>query len=178
MKSIIQVDAAMNPGNSGGPLLDTRGRVIGMNTAIASKTGESAGVGFAIPVDRIKRVVPELIRYGKVTRPDIGISVVELTERGLRIRALVPGGPAQQAGLQGCRVIRQRQRRGPMIIERDTIDRSAADVIVAVDGQAVRTLDDFLSCVEAKQPGASVVLTIDRQGRRMDVAVRLRATEP
>ncbi|OHB76773.1 MAG: hypothetical protein A2W31_12525 [Planctomycetes bacterium RBG_16_64_10] len=178
MKSIIQVDAAMNPGNSGGPLLDTRGRVIGMSTAIASKTGESAGVGFAIPVDRIKRVVPELIRYGTVTRPDIGISVVELTDRGLRIRALVPGGPAEQAGLEGCRVARQRSRRGPLIIERDTIDRTTADVIVAVDGKEVRTLDDFLSCVEAKKPGEDVVLTIDRQGQRMDVAVRLQAAPP
>jgi S1-C subfamily serine protease len=175
-ESIIQVDAAMNPGNSGGPLLDTHGRPVGMSTAIATKTGESAGVGFAIPVDRIKRVVPELIRYGKVTRPDIGIDTVVLTERGLMIRTLVPGGPAEHAGLRGFRIVRQRERRGNMILERTAVDPSSADIIVAVDGHPVRTLDDFLSRVEAKKPGEQVVVTIIRAGRKMEVPVRLRVS--
>jgi S1-C subfamily serine protease len=177
MKSIIQVDAAMNPGNSGGPLLDTHGRVIGMSTAIASTTGESAGVGFAIPVDRIKRVVPELIQHGKITRPDIGIDTVVLTENGLLIRTLVPGGPAERAGLRGFRVVRQRRRQGNLIFERTTEDLSSADVITAVDGHPTRSLDDFLSRVEAKKPGEEVVLTILRQGQQIKLPVRLEASD-
>jgi S1-C subfamily serine protease len=94
IKSVIQIDAAINPGNSGGPLLDSHGRLIGMNTAIASKTGQNTGVGFAIPVGMIGRVVPQLIEKGKVTRPEIGISRVYQTEVGLLIATLVPGGPA------------------------------------------------------------------------------------
>ena len=82
LRSIIQIDAAINPGNSGGPLLDSHGRMIGMNTAIASKTGESAGVGFAIPINTIARVVPQLIQNGRVRRPDSGIARVYQTDRG------------------------------------------------------------------------------------------------
>lgn len=177
IKSIIQVDAAMNPGNSGGPLLDTHGRVIGMSTAIASTTGESAGVGFAIPVDRIKRIAPELIQYGKVTRPDIGIDTVVLTEQGLLVRTLVPGGPAERAGLRGFRIVRQQRRRGNLIFEQSTVDPSSADVIVAVDGHPIRTLDDFLSQVEAKKPGDQVVLTIIRQGKKVKLPVQLQAEQ-
>jgi len=169
MKSIIQVDAAMNPGNSGGPLVDTSARLIGMNTAIASKTGENTGVGFAIPVNRIKRIVPDLIRYGKVSRPDLGITSVRQTDRGLLIRSLTPGGPAQRAGLRGFRLVRRQQ--GPIVFER--IDPSAADLIVAVGGQAVRTLDDLESYVEDRKPGDQIVLTVLREGRRIDVAFRL-----
>ena len=95
MKSMIQIDAALNRGNSGGPLLDTRGRLIGMNTAIASSTGENTGVGFSIPVDAVKRVVPQLIATGKVTRPEAGISRVYQAEQGLVIATLTPGGPAE-----------------------------------------------------------------------------------
>lgn len=169
MNSIIQVDAAMNPGNSGGPLVDTSAHLIGMNTAIASRSGENTGVGFAIPVNRIKRIVPDLIRYGKVTRPDLGITSVRQTDQGLLIRTLAPDGPAAQAGLKGFRVLRRQQ--GPLIIER--IDPSAADLIVAVDGHEVRTLDDLESYIEEKKPGEQVVLTIVRQGYRRDVTVRL-----
>ncbi len=169
MNSIIQVDAAMNPGNSGGPLVDTSAHLIGMNTAIASRSGENTGVGFAIPVNRIKRIVPDLIRYGKVTRPDLGITRVRQTEHGLLIRTLSPNGPAAQAGLKGFRVVRRQQ--GPLVIER--IDPTAADLIVAVDGHDVKTLDDLESYVEDKKPGEQVVLTIVRQGYRRDVTVRL-----
>jgi S1-C subfamily serine protease len=149
--------------------------MIGMNTAIASRTGQNTGVGFAIPIDRIKRVVPDLIRFGKVTRPEIGITSVVMTEHGLLIRSLMPGGPAEQAGLRGSRVVRQRQRQGFLILERQMVDPSAADVIVAVDGQPVRTLDDFLSLVEAKKPGDVAVLTVIREGKAIEVAVTLRA---
>src|SRR3974390_2705092 len=98
---MIQIDAAINPGNSGGPLLDSHARMIGMNTAIASKTGESAGVGFAIPINTIARVVPQLIQSGHVRRPDSGIAKVYQTDHGLLIAMLVPNGPAERAGLQG-----------------------------------------------------------------------------
>ena len=102
MKSIIQTDAAMNPGNSGGPLLDTSGRMIGMNVAIATKTGQSAGLGFAIPVNRIRQIVPQLIEHGKVVRADIGIVAVAETDKGLQIvetnRAEPPKRPGCGAG--------------------------------------------------------------------------------
>ena len=112
MKSIIQIDAALNRGNSGGPLLDSRGRLIGMNTAIASSTGENTGVGFAIPVDTIKRVAAQLIENGKVIRPETGISRVFQSEQGLVIATLVPGGPAEQAGLRGFRSSARRSAAG------------------------------------------------------------------
>src|SRR6185436_1897556 len=126
VKSIIQIDAAINPGNSGGPLLDSHARLIGMNTAIATRTGQSSGVGFAIPSGLIARIVPQLIEKGRVIRPEVGISKVFETEHGLLILKLVTGGPADRAGLQGPSM----RRRG-MFVE---IDRTAADVIVAVDG--------------------------------------------
>ena len=100
MKSIIQTDAAMNPGNSGGPLLDTSGRMIGMNVAIATKTGQSAGLGFAIPINRIRQIVPHLIEYGKVVRADIGIVAVKEIDKGLQI---VETNRAGQRKRPGCR---------------------------------------------------------------------------
>lgn len=175
IKSIIQIDAAINPGNSGGPLLDSHGRLIGMNTAIASPTGQSAGVGFAIPVDNIARIVPQLIERGRVIRPDVGITRVLQTEHGLLIATMTPGGPAEKAGLQGFRIVKQRRRQGPFTYESQAIDRNAADLVVAVDGEKIVTANDFLSLIEAKQPGQEVVLTIIRAGRKMKVPVRLSA---
>ncbi len=173
MKSIIQIDAAINPGNSGGPLLDSRGRLIGMNTAIASRTGQSTGVGFAIPVSGIARVVPQLIDRGRVVRPEVGIARVYQTERGLQIATLVPNGPAEKAGLRGPRIVRERRRQGPFSYETQSLDRTAADMIVAVDGKALTTADEFLSMIESKQPGQDVTLTVVREGRETDVRVRL-----
>jgi S1-C subfamily serine protease len=177
MKSIIQTDAALNQGNSGGPLLDSRGRFIGMNTAIASRTGENTGIGFAIPVNSIARVVPQLIENGRVVRPDIGITRVGETEQGLKIVTLVPGGPAERAGLRGFRVVRRQKRAGLFVIEEQTIDRDYADLIVAVDGQPVRTADDLLSVIESKKPADEVVVTVVRQGRQLSVGVVLGAGE-
>ena len=108
MKSIIQTDAAMNPGNSGGPLLDTSGRMIGMNVAIATKTGQSAGVGFAIPINRIRKIVPQLIEHGKVVRADIGIIAVNEMDQGLQIVQVNRGGPAERAGLRGWKLVRRK----------------------------------------------------------------------
>ncbi len=168
VKQIIQIDASINPGNSGGPLLDTHGRLIGINTAIASKTGQSAGVGFAIPASLVARIVPELIRLGKVIRPEIGVRLFE-TEKGLMVAQLQPNGPAERAGLKGPKVIRKRT--GPFVVER--ADRDAADLIVSVDGDDVKTQDDFLSLIERKHPGDQVTLTIIREGRRTNVPVTL-----
>jgi S1-C subfamily serine protease len=175
IKSVIQIDAAINPGNSGGPLLDSHGRLIGMNTAIASPTGQSAGVGFAIPVANIARVVPQLIERGRVIRPDAGITHVYPTERGLLIAAMTPGGPAENAGLRGFRVVRQRRRQGPLTFETRTVDRDAADLIVAVDGEHIATAEEFLSLIESKEPGADVTITVIREGREVNVPVRLAA---
>ena len=175
IKSIIQIDAAINPGNSGGPLLDTRGRLIGMNTAIASKTGQSSGVGFAIPSSLILRIVPQLIATGQVVRPEIGIARVYETERGLLVAKLVPGGPAEKAGLRGPQV--QSRKRGPFVVE--SIDRSAADLITAVDGNKVQTADDFLGMIEARNPGDTVTLTLLRDGRELKLPVTLtRGSDP
>src|SRR5688572_721990 len=177
IKSIIQIDAAINPGNSGGPLLDSHGRLIGMNYAIASRTGQNSGVGFAIPVGIVARVVPQLIQRGHVIRPDTGITRVFQSERGLLIATMTPGGPAEEAGLRGIRVVRQKKRQGPFVYETETIDRSAADMIVAVDGERITSADEFLDLVESKRPGETVVLTVVRQGREVDVRLRLGAGE-
>lgn len=172
IKSIIQIDAAINPGNSGGPLLDGRGRLIGMNTAIASRSGQSAGVGFAIPVNAIARVVPQLIKNGKIIRPETGISRVFQTDKGLLIATLIPNGPAQAAGLRGIQVVKQKKQRGPFIYETETLDRSKADLIVGVNGTPIKTADDFLTTIEMHQPGEEVTLNVIRDGR--DTAVKLK----
>lgn len=169
IRSIIQIDAAVNPGNSGGPLLDSHGRLIGINTAIASRTGQSAGVGFAIPVNLVKRVVPQLLKYGKVIRPEIGIQRVYETENGLLVARLTPGGPAERAGLKGP----TRQRRGLFVV----VDRSAADLITAVDGMEMNTADDFLSYIEGRKAGDSVVLSVIRAGRKIEISVELGGSE-
>jgi S1-C subfamily serine protease len=175
MKSINQIDAALNQGNSGGPLLDAHGRLIGMNTAIASpsQSGENTGVGFAIPVNSIRRVVSQLIENGRVIRPDLGITRVLETERGLVIVTMAEGGPAERAGLRGFRLIRQQKRRGPFVTEETRIDRSAADMIVAVDRQKVKTADDLLSVVDQRRPGDEIMLTVVREGREVNVGVVL-----
>jgi S1-C subfamily serine protease len=140
-----------------------------MNTAIASKTGQSAGVGFAIPIGLIARIVPQLIEKGHVVRPEVGIAKVFETEHGLLIEKLIPGGPAERAGLQGPQYVKR--RRGPFVVE--SVDRSAADLVVAVDGKKVTNADDFLGIIEAKEPGNQVALTIVRKGKEMQVQVVL-----
>jgi S1-C subfamily serine protease len=175
MKSMIQIDAALNRGNSGGPLLDTRGRLIGMNTAIASSTGENTGVGFSIPVDAVKRVVPQLIATGRVIRPEAGISRVYQTEQGLVIATVAPNGPAEKAGLRGFRVVREQKRRGPFTVEERHIDRSQADTVVAVDGEKATTADAFLSLIERHRPGEQATVTIVRGGQLVDVPLILSA---
>ncbi len=178
MRSLIQIDAALNQGNSGGPLLSTRGQLIGMNTAIMSSSGDSAGVGFAIPVSTLERIVPQLIENGRILRPTIGISRVYENGAGLLIVSLVSGGPAEQAGLQGFRLITKTLRQGRYEYEQSSIDTTAADLIQTVDGQAVRTADDLLSLIEKQQPGDTVRLGIERSGKQLTVPVALGQSEP
>jgi S1-C subfamily serine protease len=178
IKSIIQTDAAINPGNSGGPLLDSGGRLIGMTTAIASRTGQSSGVGFAIPVGTLRRIVPQLIDQGRVVRPDAGISRVFQSEAGLVVAAVQPDGPAERAGIRGFKVVRERRRQGPFVTEFERIDRSGADLILAVDGQPVRTADDFLSAIESRNPGDRVMITVRREGYELEIPLTLAAENP
>ncbi len=173
IKSIIQIDAAINPGSSGGPLLDSHGWLIGINTAIATTSGQSAGVGFAIPVSLISRVVPQLLKYGRVIRPESGIDKVYQTDKGLLIAEMRPNGPAERAGLRGPKITKSRL---PFGIKGE--DRTAADLIVAIDDQKVVTAEDFLSYIEGKRPGDEVTLTIVREGRRVPMPLQLANSEP
>jgi S1-C subfamily serine protease len=173
IKSIIQIDAAINPGSSGGPLLDSHGWLIGINTAIATTSGQSAGVGFAIPVSLISRVVPQLLKFGRVIRPESGIDKVYQTDKGLLIAEVRPGGPAERAGLRGPKITRSRL---PFSMKGE--DRSAADLIVAIDDQKIVTAEDFLSYIEEKRPGDEITLTVVREGRRIQVPLQLVTTEP
>ena len=158
---VIQTDAAINPGNSGGPLLDSAGRLIGVNTAIISGSGSSAGIGFAIPVDIVNRVVPQLIREGKVPRPGIGISVAdeETTARlgiaGLVIAGVLRDSAAERAGLVGF----------------DTGAGRLGDVITHVNAKPVRTIAEFAAALQEAGIGNEVELTVLRDGRERSVTV-------
>jgi S1-C subfamily serine protease len=172
IKGIIQTDAAINPGNSGGPLLDTAANMVGINTAIVSKAGQSAGIGFAIPINIAKRIVPELIAHHQVVRPDLGILVVQPLDIGVRVVRLQPNGPADAAGLVGQKISVRQQ--GPFTIQ--TIDNSQADIITGIDNTVVHSVDDLMSYVESKKPGQTVVLTVLRQGKYLKVPVKLSET--
>ncbi len=173
IKQVIQIDAAINPGNSGGPLMDSRGYMVGMNTAIASKTGQSAGVGFAVPSNTISRVVSQLIKHGKIIVPSIGINKVLQTDRGLLIAQLEDNGPAARAGLRGPKIVIQKRRIGNMIANFKTLDRSAADIIFAIDGKPVHGADDFLTIIETHKPGDEVTLGVIRDGMKTNIPVKL-----
>jgi S1-C subfamily serine protease len=160
IRGAIQTDAAINPGNSGGPLLDSSGRLIGVNTAIVSPSGTSAGVGFAVPVDTVTRIVPQLIRFGREVRPVLGVEVAQdaLTERlGLRGALLLkvfPDSPAAAAGLRGT--------------ERDPTGRiRVGDVIVAIDDIKVAEAAGVYRALDQKQPGDKVVVRIFRDGEQI-----------
>jgi S1-C subfamily serine protease len=173
MRSLIQIDASINQGNSGGPLLNTRGQLIGMTTAIMSSDGDSAGVGFAIPVSTIARIAPQLIRDGRVVRASIGIRRVYENEEGLLIVDTVDGGPADQAGLQGFRIVTKTYRQGLYRYPLTVLDTSQADLILAVDGQRVTSADQLLEFIEQKRPGDTVMLTIKRDEQQVNVTVTL-----
>ncbi len=173
IRDVIQTDAAINPGNSGGPLLDSSGRLIGVNSAIYSPSGASAGVGFAVPVDTVRRLVPQLIQHGRPIRPGIGImplsdAIAARNElEGVVIREIVPGTPAERAGLKGIRV--QRSRYSQQV--------TLGDQIVSVDGQAVGSVDDLLHVFERLGVGQSVTLRVMRDGKAREVRLKLKALE-
>lgn len=173
MRSLIQIDASINQGNSGGPLLNTRGELIGMNTAIMSSDGDSAGVGFALPISTIARIAPQLIRNGRVIRPSIGIKRVYEKDRGLLIVDTVEGGPADVAGLKGFRLITKTFQQGPYQYSQTALDTSQADLIIAIEGQPMKTADEMLEMIERKSPGDTVTLTIERNDQPFQVRVIL-----
>ena len=166
IRDVIQTDAAINPGNSGGPLLDSAGRLIGVNTAIYSPSGAYAGIGFAIPVDTVRWVVPDLLRYGKVRRPTLGVQLApegvmrDLRLEGALVMGVVDGSGAERAGLEATR----RDRLGRVVL---------GDVIVAVDGEAVTSGGDLLLALETRQAGETVAVTVLRDGRRRELRVEL-----
>jgi S1-C subfamily serine protease len=168
IRGVIQTDAAINPGNSGGPLLDSAARLIGVNTAIYSPSGASAGIGFAIPVDEVNRIVPRLIRDGKIVRPALGIQAAPPQflaalglPKGVAIIGLVPGSAAEAAGLQAF-------RRGSA----ETI--IPGDIIVGLGGRPVASFDEMLEALERYQPGDTVALTLLREGGSKPVELRVR----
>ncbi len=166
IKSVIQTNAAINPGNSGGPLLDSAGRLIGVNTAIYSPSGSSAGIGFAIPVDEVNRVVPQLIRSGKVTRPSIGVHVAsdqiakQLDQKGALVMNVVPGSPADKAGLHAT----HKDAQGHIQI---------GDAIVGIDDHTVQKANDLFSALDNYKPGDAVKLHLLRDRTPTDVDVTL-----
>jgi S1-C subfamily serine protease len=166
IQDVIQTDAAINPGNSGGPLLDSAGRLIGVNTAIVSPSGGYAGIGFAIPVDTVNWVVPDLIGYGGIQRPTLGIELAsDSVSRRLRIDGVLilnvyRGSGADEAGLRPT--VRNRYGRIEL-----------GDVIVAVDGQRVRSQGQLRVRLEQRQVGDTVEVTVNRDGREQKLAVRL-----
>ncbi|MEQ1904496.1 MAG: trypsin-like peptidase domain-containing protein [Pirellulaceae bacterium] len=172
MKNIIQLDAALNQGNSGGPLMNSSGKLIGMNTAIASKTGENTGVGFAVPVNTILRVVPELIKFGKVIRATTGIEAYLPTNRGLAIGYVIPESPADNAGLRGL-IVRNVKRFGNLI-QTQTV-RQEPDILVDIDGQRIEATDDVMRIIDSKKPGDRVRITVLRKGKPVAVEVVLGA---
>jgi 2-alkenal reductase len=163
IRGVIQTDAAINPGNSGGPLLDSAGRLIGVNTAILSPSGTSAGVGFAVPVDVVNEIVPQLIRQGYAPRAGIGIAALDeataagLGAPGVVVAEVVPGSAADRAGLRGI----------------DQAAGTLGDVITHVGGRPVRSVVELSHTLAAAGIGSEVVLTVLRDGREISVPVEV-----
>ena len=165
IRNVIQTDAAINPGNSGGPLLDSAGRLIGVNTAIYSPSGAYAGIGFAVSVAEVNRVVPQLIRDGKLIKAGLGVTLADsrisqrLGIRGILIVDVVSGSGAESAGLRPTI-----QNRGEIVL---------GDVIQKVDGKTIQSVEDLLEIMEERRVGDTVTVTIEREGRQTDVPVTL-----
>lgn len=167
IRGVIQTDAAINPGNSGGPLLDSAGRLIGVNTAIFSPSGAYAGIGFAVPVDIVNTIVPQVIQYGRMIQPGIGVTLADsravrdLNIDGVLVLQVSEGSPAEEAGLRPTR-----QYRGEVDL---------GDIITAVAGAKVSSYDDIRTELERFEIGAEVIFTIIRDGRTIELPIRLTA---
>lgn len=172
IQGLIQTDAAINPGNSGGPLIDSAGRLIGVNTAIFSPSGSSAGIGFAVPVEVVNRVVPQLIRSGRYRPPVLGVQHDDRINQiaraqgieGVLVLGVEPGSPAARAGLRPA--------------ERTRDGLSPRDAILAVNGTSVETSADLRDAVEAHAPGDTVTLVLKRDDARVEVSVTLDSASP
>lgn len=168
IENVIQTDASINPGNSGGPLLNKFGQIIGINTAIYSPTGSSVGIGFAVPIDTAKQIIPELIASGKIRRGYLGVTTAPLTpkiaeqfnvptKQGVVVVNVQPNSPASQAGLLG--------------VQQD--QDQLGDVIVKADGKPIETPDSLVKTIGTRKPGDRVTLTVLRDGRERQVEVTL-----
>ncbi len=174
IRGVIQTDAAINPGNSGGPLLDTEGRMIGVSTAIFSPVGANIGIGFAIPVNRVKRVVEELMKKGYVARPWLGIkgqdvdekiaSLLGLPQAGVLVAEVIPNSPAYRAGLKGGTYYK---RAGNLLFI------AGGDLIVAINGKPVRRMDDLDEIMDELKVGQKITVTIIRKGRKIEKRLTL-----
>jgi S1-C subfamily serine protease len=166
IRGVIQTDAAINPGNSGGPLLNSLGQLVGVNTAIYSPSGASAGIGFAIPVNTVKDVIPELISYGRILRPIMGVELASdrwirrYRIKGLPIVRVFPGLPADEAGLVGA----YRNSRGEITL---------GDIIIGIDDQPIRNNDDYLSLMEKRKVGDVVTVRTRRGDQEREFTVEL-----
>lgn len=160
IKDVIQTDAAINPGNSGGPLLDSHGRLIGVNTMIYSPSGASAGIGFSIPVSEVKWVVPDLIKYGEVRKPLLGITPLndeyaqQWNIHGVLVLGIIKDSPAEKAGLQAT----MRDAHGHIIM---------GDIIRMLDNDEINNLDDLFDFLEKKSPGDKIKVSYIRDGKEL-----------
>jgi S1-C subfamily serine protease len=177
MRELIQTDAAINPGNSGGPLLDTRGTMIGVNTAILSPGGGNIGIGFAVPADIARRVIPDLIEFGEVRRGWLEIEPVPIfaalateaslpVDRGLIVSRVRRGSTADRAGLRGGDPDRYVRAGGVTVY-------LGGDIIVSINGQPVANLSDYLGALESTKPGELAELEVVRNGERLALSVEL-----
>jgi len=166
IRGVIQTDAAINPGNSGGPLLNSLGQLVGVNTAIYSPSGGSAGIGFAIPVNTVKEVVPQLISYGRILRPMIGVELASdrwirrYRIEGLPVVHVYPGLPAERAGMTGA----YRGPRGEVVL---------GDIITEVEGRPIRSNDDFYEAMETLTPGDTVTIRSRRGDKQKSYRVKV-----
>jgi S1-C subfamily serine protease len=166
IQGVIQTDAAINPGNSGGPLLDSRGRLIGINTAIYSPSGAYAGIGFAVPVDTVGRLLPEILKDGKATKPGLGVQIASsaVTRRlqieGVLILQVVPGGPADQIGLRPT----ARARDGSVVL---------GDILVRLNDKPLKDAEDLYRALDPLKVGDKVVLQVLRDGKTQTVETKL-----
>lgn len=166
IEDVIQTDASINPGNSGGPLIDSAGRVIGVNTAIYSPSGTSLGIGFAIPIDTVARIVPQLIRYGQVRRAGLGVTVVpdHLVRGwgvdGVVVREVFPGSSAERAGLRSIGI----DRRGNVM---------SADIVTAIDDQPIKNFAALSNALDNRKPGEEITLTVVRGAETLRIRLTL-----